>query len=398
MKDSFANIIWNKIKEEIEISYNSLSYLLFGLYLVSLSLFLYFNLNTSVNHDLSSIYGLFLIIFSIPLLVLNKPPIFQLKRNILTFILGIILEIIGIILCIIPNLIKTTSPILLGVLLFFGGITLLSKLFLEETKKDSRTIEIKLVYSIIYLIAIVIGANNMFKAGLDLSIAVLIYSIPFFYLTYRCIDDIEVRRKTEVKDTIFLFKPITLESESVLAIILGTFTIVSGIVMIYLNTLSINGLVSIMLLLISVQVTFNGITPAGIIDKRIYLYTLGFIGLILAMISCLLPNVLTIHLTYLVAFLNILYIFQIVDLSRMLISHYKKLNEFKFTIPVIGMICSIIQNIIAILFGIFLINQSWIPKYIMGILLIIMGLDIILMIFLNEKNKSKEEKDTVKYF
>lgn len=398
MKDSFANIIWNKIKEEIEISYKSLSYLLFGLYLVSLSLFLYFNGNMGIS-DLSSVYGLFLFIFAIPLLVLNEPPIFQLKRNLLTFILGVIIEILGIILCLIPNLITKTSPILLGVLLFFGGITLLSKLFLEETRNDPRIIEIKLVYSIIYLIAIVIGINNMFKAGLNLNIVILLYSIPFFYLTYRCIDDIELRRKNQTNEKkMFLLKSITLESDSVLALILGIFTITSGIIMLILNVISINGLVSLMLLILSVQITFNGISPAGILDKSIWTYSLGFIGLILAMISCLLPNVLTTPILYLVAFLNICCILQIVDLSRILINHYNKMPKFKFTIPVMGMICSILQNIITIIWGIFFINQNWIPKNIMGSLLIIMGLDIAIMIFLNEKNKPDEEETSVKYF
>ena len=398
MKDSFANIIWNKIKEEIEISYKSLSYLLFGLYLVSLSLFLYFNGNMGIS-DLSSVYGLFLFLFAIPLLVLNEPPIFQLKRNLLTFILGVIIEILGIILCLIPNLITKTSPILLGVLLFFVGITLLSKLFLEESRNDPRTIEIKLVYSIIYLIAIVIGINNMFKAGLNLNIAILLYSIPFFYLTYRCIDDIELRRKNQTNETkMFLLKSITLESDSVLALILGIFTITSGIIMLILNVISINGLVSLMLLILSVQITFNGISPAGILDKSIWIYSLGFIGLILAMISCLIPNVLTTPLLYLVAFLNICCILQIVDLIRILINHYNKMPKFKFTIPIMGMICSILQNIITIIWGIFFINQNWIPKNIMGILLIIMGLDIAIMIFLNEKNKPDEEETSVKYF
>lgn len=400
MKDSFANIIWNKIKEEIEISYTSLSYLLFGLYIISLSLFLYFNGNTKIHHDLTSIYGLFLFVFTIPLLVLNEHPVFQVKRNLLTFILGVIIEILAIILCLIPNLITYTPPVVLGVLLFFGGITLLSKLFLEETKNDPKTVEIKLVCSIIYLIAIIIGANNMFKAGLDLNIVIPLYSIPFFYLTYRCFDDIELRHKTqETTKKIFLLRDIHLESDSILALILGVFTISSGIIMLNSKVISINGLVSLMLLILSVQITFNGISPAGVLDKNIWLYSLGFIGLILAMISCLLPNILTTGLLYLVAFLNICCILQIVDLSRILINHYNKMPKFKFTIPVIGMICTIIQNVITIIFGIFFINQNWIPRNIMSVLLIIMGLDIGVMIFLNEKNKpTPQEENSVKYF
>lgn len=396
MKDSFANIIWNKIKDEMEISYKSLIYLLFGLYIISLSLFLYFN-GTGSKHDLTSVYGLFLFLFAIPLLVLNEPHIFQIKRNLLTFIIGILIEILAIILCLIPNLITETPPVLLGVLLFFGGITLLSKIFLEESKNDPKTIEIKLVCSIIYFIAIVIGANNMFKAGLDLNIIIPLYSIPFFYLTYRCIDDIELRRKPEKDEKIVLLRNIYLESDSVLALILGVFIITLGILMLSSNVISINGIASLMLLILSIQVTFNGISPAGVLDRNIWLYSLGFIGLILAMISCLLPNIFTTGIIYLVAFLNISCIVQIVDLTRILINHYHKMHKFKFTIPIIGMICSIFQYIITIIFGIFFINQNLIPKNIMSILLIIMGLDIGFMIFLNEKNKPSKEDD-VKYF
>ena len=393
MTDSFAKIILNKIKEEMEIPYNSIIYLLFGFYLISLSLFLYINKNNP-NNDLSCVYGLFLIIFAMPLLILNKPSIFQLKRNCLTFIMGIVIEIIGIILCLIPKLITYTSPILLGVILFFGNIALLSKIFLEETKNDPITIEIKLIYSIIYIIGIIIGANNMFKAGLNLNIVILIYSVPFFYLTYRCINYKELKKYTYHNNTNFLLNDIHLETESILALILGVFAIVSGIIMVYFNIISINGLVSIMLLIISIQ-SFNGITPVGILDRTIWLYSLGFICLILATISCLIPNIITTSLTYLVGFLNICCIFQVVDLSRMLINHYNKVPSFKLTLPVMGMICNILENIIVIIFGVFLINQTLISLPIMGILLIIMGIDILVMIFLNEKNKSKRR---VKYF
>ncbi len=384
MTDSFASILLSKLNEEIKISYNSLSYLLFGFYLISLSLFLYSNKNTSFNHDFSRVYGLFLILFAIPIFIPNKQPIFQIKRNILTFIIGLIIEIIGIILCLIPNIIKITSTILLGVLLFFGSITLLSKLFLEEPEKNPMNMENKITYIIIYLIAGIIGANNMFNAGLDLNIVILLYSLPFFYLANKCIDDAELKDE-DSEEKIILLKPVSLELESILALILGIFAIVSGIIMSYFNIASISGITSITLLILSIQAIFKGISPIGILDRKIWLYLLGFIGLLLSMISCLIPNILNLPLIYIVGILNMICIFQVIDLIRLLNKQYNTKNTFKFTISTIGMICSILQNIIMILFGMFIINQTLISPQIMGILLIVMGLDILVMIFLNEK-------------
>ena len=114
-----------KIREESDLSLEGVILLVFGLF-ASLFGWLLLGIHTgALPYSPDSMYGLFLVLISFQIITMGKTPFGDLRRSLMVIILGICVAVIGMLACFIPGYFTDLIRILVGVILFTGGIALL---------------------------------------------------------------------------------------------------------------------------------------------------------------------------------------------------------------------------------------------------------------------------------
>ncbi|MDD4126509.1 MAG: hypothetical protein PHV39_02335 [Methanomicrobium sp.] len=181
--------------------------LLFGLLL--------FKIHTgNLPYAPDSTYGLFLVIVSFQIITMGKTPFGDLRRSWFLIIIGICTAIMGMCACFIPGYLTEPVRILVGLMLFAGGILLLVQLFLSGDKAV-KWLRVKGVLqhlttasATVYIISIILGLATLFPGittDTQTAVILIIYGISFFYLS-GCIQKVnriypQIKKNDDIKSS-----------------------------------------------------------------------------------------------------------------------------------------------------------------------------------------------------
>ena len=152
-----------KMREESDLSLEVVILLIIGVFTLIFGLLLFKIHTGSLPYTPDSTYGLFLVIVSFQIVTMGKTPFGDLRRSWLLIIIGIITAIIGMTACFVPGIISEIVRILVGVILFAGGIALILQLYLNEDKaktwmKNPGILQqLTVSCSLVYILMIILG-------------------------------------------------------------------------------------------------------------------------------------------------------------------------------------------------------------------------------------------------
>jgi len=167
--------------------------LVFGVFMSLFGLVLFRIHTGELPYAPDSTYGLFLVIVSFQVITMGKTPFGNLRRSWAVIIIGVCTAVIGMVACFVPGLLAEPVRILVGLLLFAGGIALLAQLFLS---KDKARVWLKIpgilrhltiACIIVYVMSIILGLVTLLPGITtdgETAVLLIIYGIGFFYLSW----------------------------------------------------------------------------------------------------------------------------------------------------------------------------------------------------------------------
>ena len=188
-----------KITGESDLSLEVVILLIFGVFMLIFGVLLFSIHTGSLPYTPDSMYGLFLVLISFQIITMGKTPFGDLRRSLMVIILGICMAVIGMLACFIPGYFTDLIRILVGVILFTGGIVLLFQLFISEGKAKSwikspgllrkLIIACGLVYVLSVISGLVTLLPGLFTNPQTASLLIL-YGMSFLYLAW-CIQRVD---------------------------------------------------------------------------------------------------------------------------------------------------------------------------------------------------------------
>ncbi len=187
-----------KINEESDLSLEVVILIVLGIFMLLFGILLFSIHTGDLPYSPDSMYGLLLVLVSLQVITMGKTPFGDLKRSWMVVILGICTAILGMFACFVPGLITDIVRILIGLLLFGGGIALLFQLFVSEEKAKTwinqpGTIrQLILACSLVYGNSVVLGLVTLLPGLVtnpQTSALLILYGIGFLYLSW-CIQNV----------------------------------------------------------------------------------------------------------------------------------------------------------------------------------------------------------------
>lgn len=180
-------------REEVDLSLEVVILLVFGVFMLLFGLLLFRIHTGELPYSPDSTYGLFLVIVSFQIITLGKTPFGDLRRSWPVIVIGICTAVIGMLACFIPGLLAEPVRILVGIMLFAGGIALLLQLFFAAEK--ARTwmkvpgILQQLTFAciLVYVMSIILGLVTLLPditTDRETAVLLIVYGIGFFYLSW----------------------------------------------------------------------------------------------------------------------------------------------------------------------------------------------------------------------
>lgn len=334
------------------------------------------------------LFSLLIIVAALQILALGKSPFGDVQRTLPTVILGVIIAIFGIVVCFIPDIFGIIPRLLLILFFGLGGVIQLVKLFWErDEERNQETVDpligkLKVARGLVYLFSVILGIILIFQsliAGLVMCIAVLGYSITVGYLCWILWQVYRKYPPSEPAGTV------SLSVGNVMLLLLGTFMVVLGVILIPVNLgllpFSPSSQLGMMLVIFAMQMMFLGETPLGACSRSHLIVGLGCLLAIFGVICSLIPGVLLIVATLLVAIVNILG--GILGLGRTVIM-VKSTPKTDQPVPpiflkLLGL--QIAMNVLSIMFGTSMIAAGLIPGIVIGPILAINGCFLLTLLF-----------------
>ncbi len=186
------------MREESDLSLEVVILLILGVFMLLFGLLLFRIHTGDLPYTPDSTYGLFLVIVSLQIITMGKTPFGDLRRSWMVVIIGICTAILGMFACFIPGLLTALVRILVGIMLFIGGIALLLQLFISEEKakkwmKISGILQqLAIACSLVYIMSAILGLVTFFPGittNPQTAVLLIIYGISFFYLAW-CIQKV----------------------------------------------------------------------------------------------------------------------------------------------------------------------------------------------------------------
>jgi len=187
-----------KMREEADLSLEVVILLVLGVFMLLFSLLLFGIHTGDLPYTPDSTYGLFLVIVSFQIITMGKTPFGDLRRSWMVVIIGICTAILGMFACFIPGYLTAPTRILVGIILFVGGIALLLQLFISEEKakkwmKISGILQqLTIACGLVYMMSVLLGIVTLLPGittDPQTAVLLLIYGISFFYLAW-CIQKV----------------------------------------------------------------------------------------------------------------------------------------------------------------------------------------------------------------
>lgn len=387
-----------KIREESDLSLEVVILLILGVFMFLFGL-LFFKISTGeLPYTPDSTYGLFLVIVSFQVITMGKTPFGDLRRSWVLVLIGIITAIVGMVACFIPGQLTEMVRILVGVLLFAGGISLLLQLLFFEGKartwiKIPGVLQhLTVACGVVYVITIVLGLITLIPgitSNPQTALFLLIYGISIFYLAW-CIQKVArsyppENLKSISKEKGGLFKSlqsVSLSLSPAVVIMIGVLLFLLGCLLFPINQgtlpFSSDGELGLLTVILALQMTTLGETPLGQFKRSVIIIIVGIVFATLGIFSCIVPGILTGVLQILIGALNILggvilLSMRFVPIIRGRKKHDPETGPPSSTVKKF-MVTQTLLNLVAIAFGLSMIMPGMIPNTLVPVILIINGL------------------------
>ncbi|WP_276697779.1 hypothetical protein [Methanobacterium formicicum] len=387
-----------KIREESDLSLEVVILLILGVFMFLFGL-LFFKISTGeLPYTPDSTYGLFLVIVSFQVITMGKTPFGDLRRSWVLVLIGIITAIVGMVACFIPGQLTEMVRILVGVLLFAGGISLLLQLLFFEGKartwiKIPGVLQhLTVACGVVYVITIVLGLITLIPgitSNFQTALFLLIYGISIFYLAW-CIQKVArsyppENLKSISKEKGGLFKSlqsVSLSLSPAVVIMIGVLLFLLGCLLFPINQgtlpFSSDGELGLLTVILALQMTTLGETPLGQFKRSVIIIIVGIVFATLGIFSCIVPGILTGVLQILIGALNILggvilLSMRFVPIIRGRKKHDPETGPPSSTVKKF-MVTQTLLNLVAIAFGLSMIMPGMIPNTLVPVILIINGL------------------------
>jgi len=182
-----------KIREESDLSLEVVILMIFGVFMLLFGILLFKIHTGALPYNPDSTYGLFLVIVSFQIITMGKTPFGDLRRSWALIIIGICTAILGMVACFIPGYFSGFIRLLVGIILFAGGISLMVQLFPSKKKAKTRMKvpgilwQLTIACGLVYAITVILGLIT-FLPGIttdpQTAVLLIIYGISFFYLSW----------------------------------------------------------------------------------------------------------------------------------------------------------------------------------------------------------------------
>ncbi|CEA14548.1 hypothetical protein [Methanobacterium formicicum] len=387
-----------KIREESDLSLEVVILLILGVFMFLFGLLLFKISTGELPYTPDSTYGLFLVIVSFQVITMGKTPFGDLRRSWVLVLIGIITAIVGMVACFIPGQLTEMVRILVGVLLFAGGISLLLQLLFFEGKartwiKIPGVLQhLTVACGVVYVITIVLGLITLIPgitSNFQTALFLLIYGISIFYLAW-CIQKVArsyppENLKSISKEKGGLFKSlqsVSLSLSPAVVIMIGVLLFLLGCLLFPINQgtlpFSSDGELGLLTVILALQMTTLGETPLGQFKRSVIIIIVGIVFATLGIFSCIVPGILTGVLQILIGALNILggvilLSMRFVPIIRGRKKHDPETGPPSSTVKKF-MVTQTLLNLVAIAFGLSMIMPGMIPNTLVPVILIINGL------------------------
>ena len=397
-----------KMGEESDLSLEVVILLVFGVFMLIFGMLLFKIHTGELPYTPDSTYGLFLVIVSFQIITMGKTPFGDLRRSWALIIIGICTAIIGMTACFIPGYLSELVRVLVGIILFAGGIALLLQLFTSEKKakiwiKTSGILQhLTIACGIIYGITVILGLVTLLPGittDTQTAVILVIYGIGFFYLSW-CIQKVarlypEQTKNPELnldgsKGVFRFFQDASLPLSLAILIMVGVLIILLGFLLfpvtLGLIPFSPDGQLGLLLIIIAIQMMALGDTPMGQYKRSWLMITIGIVFAGLGVVSCIIPGILTGVIQILVGVLNILGgVILLIKRFLPVLHEIRNPPTEPVTLPSIIkklMVTQTVLNIVAIAFGVSMLVAGLISGLLIAGILVINGLLLFLLAYI----------------
>lgn len=321
------------MREESDLSLEVVILLILGVFGVLLGLLLFKIYTGDLPYNPDSTYGLFLVIVSFQMITMGKTPFGDLRRSWALVVIGIGTAMLGIATCFIPGYFTKFVRILVGIVLFAGGIALFLQLCISG-KKARMWIKIAgilrqltIACALVYTLTIISGLITLFaslRSDPRTAIVLIFYGMSFFYLSW-CVWKVARTYPPEEPDdsalTIrsldqgdqgrsSLFSEASLPLSVAILILLGVLITLLGLLLFPVSLgmlpFSPDGQFGLTLTIMAIQMMTLGDTPLGQYTRSWFMIIIGIVFAGLGVVSCIVPGMLTGMIQILLGLLNIM--------------------------------------------------------------------------------------------
>ena len=393
------------MREESDLSLEVVILLIVGVFSLIFGLLLFKIHTGALPYTPDSTYGIFLVIVSFQIITMGKTPFGDLRRSWMLILIGIATAILGMAACFIPGVLSEIVRILVGIILFAGGIALILQLFFSEDKaktwmKNPGILQqLTIACSLVYVLMIILGLITLlpgFTTDYQTAVFLIIYGFSIFYLAW-CIQkvarlfseeiknqtlDIQNSDNTKSSGRFKLFQEASLPVSLSVIILLGTLITLLGFVLFSvvkgMLPFSTDGELGLLLVILAIQIMALGETPMGQYKRSWLLIVIGIIFAAFGIFSCIVPGIFTVMIYLLIAVLNIL------GSSILIIKRFLPiLHDIRFppaeVVPVPPIVIKLLVtstflNIASIAFGLSMLKPGLIHGMVIAVILVINGI------------------------
>lgn len=366
--------------------------LLMGLMMLILGILLFPVYAGLLPYYEEGLFSLLIIVAALQILALGKSPLGDVRRGLPTIVFSTAVLVFGIVTCFIPEIFGDIPRLLLILFFGLGGAVQLVQMYRAREKERVRRAadpllgRLAVLRVFVYSFSVIIGVILIFQSlitGLLMCAAVLGYGAAITALA--CVlRQVYGKYLPEEPNG-----PVTLSLGQVLMLLIAVFMVVLGILLIPVSLgllpFAPSSQLGLLLVIFSMQMMLLGETPVGTFSRSHLVVGVGGLLWVMGVICCLIPDVLLVTATLLVAFVNIFG--GALGLGRIAVM-IRSAPVTDVPVPsfvVQMMILQIVMNVLTIVFGVSMLAASLLPGPVVGLVLALNGCVLLGLLFLLRK-------------
>lgn len=338
----------------------------------------------------NGLFGLMLVVFALQILSMGKTPFGDMQRSATSVLCGVIIAAVGIVTCFIPGIFGGLPRVILIIFFGAGGLVLLLQVLLAPDRYrlwrsyggifHHLIMACAAIYLLQMLIAVLIFKPDL-VTGPQMASAALVYGLLLIYLAL--VLQAITRRYPPARETVPSDGGLSMDNATLL--LMAVFMVLLGLLLLPVNLgllpFSGSAQLGLLMVLFAIQMLALGNTPIGVFRRSWLMILLGFLFAALGVVSCIIPDILIVPLTFLVGVLNIAG--GIIGIVKVAVPFLKGRNASEPSPPILLKINSalLVMNILTILFGTTMLISNLIPGIIIGLVLAANGCVIFYLFF-----------------